>query len=111
NGTAVAITTHANGFPGSHVSAVVCDDRDSVWAGTSVGIVRVKRSEFDLVASSRSHLIDYMLLDDADGVPGTPVYLGGLSAARGAEERLWFITSGGATIVDPGSLPEAGLPL
>src|SRR5262249_25376423 len=36
-GQAVAITSSANGYPGSHVTSLIADERGAIWAGTSAG--------------------------------------------------------------------------
>ena len=110
DGRSVAITAGANGFPGSQVIAVIDDGRGAVWAGTSAGIVRVERSEFDVVARSPAHRIRYVLYDETDGLHGMPARLAAPAAARGVDGRLWFVTDGGATMVDPASLPRAQQP-
>jgi ligand-binding sensor domain-containing protein len=107
NGKSVAITMHANGLPGSHITAVIDDERGAVWAGTNAGIVRVEGHEFDIAASSPSHRVRYMLYDETDGLDGMPVRLAAPAAARSGDGRLWFVSDGGATVVDPASLGQA----
>ena len=110
NGKSVAITAGANGFPGSHVSGVIDDGRGAVWAGTNAGIVRVQRGEFDIAATSRAHSVQYVLYDETDGLRGMPGRLAAPAVARGVDGRLWFVTDGGATMVDPTTLQQAQRP-
>jgi ligand-binding sensor domain-containing protein len=105
NGQAVAVTNTANGFPGSHVTSLVGDERGAIWAGTSAGLVRLERSEFDAVAAAPTHRVRSMLYDESDGLEGMPEGLAKPAAARATDGKLWFITQGGATVVDPASLP------
>src|SRR5206468_646494 len=66
NGQAVAVTNTANGFPGSHVTSLVGDERGAFWAGTGAGLVRLERSEFDAVAAAPRHRVRLPVADVGD---------------------------------------------
>ncbi|MEQ1897073.1 MAG: two-component regulator propeller domain-containing protein [Vicinamibacterales bacterium] len=107
NGRAVAITTTANGLPGERVRSVIADARGAVWAGTGAGILRLDRSEFDAVEANPRHRVRSVLYDETDGLLGMPSGLASPSASLATDGKLWFITEGGATVVDPASLSSA----
>ena len=107
DGTSVAATSGANGFPGGGVGSIVADEPGAIWVGTRAGIVRIEREEFDLIAADARHRVKYRLYDDADGLDGMPIHLATPSAARTVDNELWFLTDGGATLVDPGASSEA----
>lgn len=107
NGTVVTVTTAANGLAGERVKSVIADERGTVWAGTSAGIIRLERSEFDAVASNPRHRIRSVLYDETDGLLGMPSGLASPSSTLATDGKLWFITEGGATVVDPATLAPA----
>ena len=106
DGTSVAATSGLNGFPGGGVVSIVADEPGALWIGTSTGIVRIEREEFDSIASDSHHRVRYRILNDADGLDGMPMHLADPSAARTVDNELWFLTDGGAALVDPDASPE-----
>jgi signal transduction histidine kinase len=108
-GKSVAATSRANGFPGGGVVSIVAEP-GAVWAGTRTGIVRIERREFDHVAASPNYKVEYKLYDDADGLDGMPIQLAFPNATRTIDNKLWFLTDGGATLVDPAALSQSRQP-
>ncbi len=98
-----------NGFPAGAVTAVIEDDERHIWAGTPSGLVRIARSEFEAPDVER-RAIPFRVYDLADGIAGLPVGVGNRSAIRASDNRLWFTTSGGLTIVDPRRLGQQRSP-
>jgi signal transduction histidine kinase/ligand-binding sensor domain-containing protein len=90
-----------NGLPGSAVSALVEDAEGDIWAGVGSGIIRFDPSEFDQLAAHPSHQIRYEMYDKSDGVAGEPSWFAAPSSHRGGDGRLWFVTGGGLTVLDP----------
>ena len=107
DGTSVAATSGANGFPGGNVGSIVADEPGALWVGTRNGIVRIERGEFDRIASNPGHRVRFRLYDDADGLDGMPLHLATPRAARTVDNELWFLTDSGATLVDPGASSKA----
>ena len=104
DGKFVAVNSSRNGFP-RVVTSLLEDEKGSLWVGTSNGILVVERSEFDKVAVSASHRVDYRLYDEGDGLPAMP-YVGRPGGVRTADGRLWFVTGNGLAVVDPPALQK-----
>jgi len=100
-GNEVLSLTRAQGFPGS-VKSIVEDKGGQFWVGIGTGIVRLEKTQF--VAAARGgdiRKLRYRFFNAADGVAGIPIAEGTCTGVRGADGRMWFVTSGGLTIVDP----------
>lgn len=96
---AVESLTRAQGFPGG-VKAIVEDASGDLWVGIGTGIIRIDEAEFSRAAAAGGRGFHYRFLNAADGLAGTPIAEGANTAVRATDGRLWFSTSGGATIVD-----------
>ncbi|HEY6509038.1 MAG TPA: two-component regulator propeller domain-containing protein [Vicinamibacterales bacterium] len=92
--------SRAQGFPGS-VKAVVEDLAGDLWVGIGSGLIRIDKTEFSRAAAAGGRGFHYRFLNVADGMAGTPIAEGSNTGVRAADGRLWFATSGGATVVDP----------
>lgn len=95
--------TRGNGFPLDNLTAVVDDEARNLWIGTSTGIMRIGRGEFDKALLDRQYKLQYTLYDRSDGIAGTPLasYSTARPATRAGDGRLWFVTGGGVTVIDP----------
>jgi len=95
--------TRRKGFPLDNLTAVIDDAEQNLWIGSNLGIMRVERGEFDKALADRQHTLQYTLYDRNDGIAGTPLasYSTGRPATRAGDGRLWFVTGGGLTVIDP----------
>jgi signal transduction histidine kinase len=100
SGEGIETITRAQGFPGS-VKAIVEDRAGDLWVGIGSGIIRVDKGEFVQAASAGGRGFHYRFVNAAEGVAGTPIAESGSPGVLAADGRLWFSTSGGATVVDP----------
>ena len=98
-GSEVVSLTRAQGFPGS-VKSIVEDRRGDLWVGIGTGIVLLEKAQFMRAAVDRSTRLRYRFFNAADGVAGIPVAEGMCTGVRAADGRMWFVTSGGVTVVD-----------
>lgn len=96
----------SHGLPGDVISGITEDEEGFLWAGLGPGIVRLHPDEVEMVANDPAHQVDLRVYDTSDGLAGPPIWLGSPSAARGTDGRLWFVTGGGLTALDPGALGE-----
>ncbi|MGE3277135.1 MAG: two-component regulator propeller domain-containing protein [Vicinamibacterales bacterium] len=103
DGVLEAITSD-NGLPAGTIRAIVGDEQDHLWIGTSEGILRLAASEFDRVLADPGRRLDFRAYNSSDGLAGAPVRPGYPNAARTADGRLWFVTGNGLTMLDPGRL-------
>jgi ligand-binding sensor domain-containing protein/two-component sensor histidine kinase len=96
--------TPAHGLPAETIRAIVGDDQDHLWIGTSGGILRLAASEFDRVLADPANRLDYRAYNSSDGLAGAPVRAGYPNSARTTDGRLWFVTGNGLTMLDPRQL-------
>ena len=99
-GGEVLSLTRAHGFPGS-VKSIVEDRRGDLWVGVGSGIIRLEKSQFVRTALAPVPRLRYRFFNAADGVAGIPIAEGTCTGVRAADGRMWFVTSGGVTVVDP----------
>jgi signal transduction histidine kinase/ligand-binding sensor domain-containing protein len=97
-----------NGAPFQNLTAIVDDESHNLWIGSGLGIVRLERDEFEKATARGASPVHYALFDRSDGIAGTPLaaYSRGRPAARSRDGRLWFVTGGGLTVIDPDVLDD-----
>ncbi|HMF94188.1 MAG TPA: two-component regulator propeller domain-containing protein [Vicinamibacterales bacterium] len=109
----VATLNSGAGLPCDAVQWLVEDDARSFWLGMRCGLVRIEGAEMDAWAVSsekRHHVTRTTVFDSADGFR---TYVGTYPAepaVKAADGRLWFISPGGVSVVDPHHLPFNTLP-
>jgi signal transduction histidine kinase/ligand-binding sensor domain-containing protein len=105
DGDRVRTVTAAHGLP-TRVRSIA-EDRDGVlWVGFGSGIARLEKSEIDRALSTPGYRIHYRLFNTADGAAGVPMTEGSRTAVLAHDNRLWFATSAGVTIIDPYQIGE-----
>jgi signal transduction histidine kinase/ligand-binding sensor domain-containing protein len=110
DGHILTLTTQ-NGLPCNTVHWMMEDDAQSVWLYLSCGLVRIGQSELDAWASHPKQTIQVAVFDSSDGVSNHR-FTGGYSplVAKSADGKLWFVQSGGVSVIDPRNLHENKLP-
>lgn len=99
-----------NGFPRGRVFAVTEDRSGALWMGVGLGVIRVEARELDAAITDRTYRIRYRLLDESDGLRGTPVIRGQPNVVRARDGALWFVTSNGLAVVDPARVTSVPRP-
>jgi signal transduction histidine kinase len=108
DGARFATLTHARGLPGNRLTAILGDDGGGLWLGTDFGFARVTPDAFDRAARTPAPSpLPFRPVDASDGLDGIPTNRGYPNAARLSDGTLWFVTSGGVTVLTPGGLHEA----
>src|SRR5262249_50099501 len=107
----IATLTSKNGLPCDTVHWTVEDDAHSFWLYTPCGLLRIARTELDAWVGDPKRMIQVTVFDSSDGVRSRAV-LGstGPLATKSSDGRLWFVSLGGVSIVDPSHLPFNNLP-
>jgi signal transduction histidine kinase/streptogramin lyase len=110
DGLILTLTTQ-NGLPCNTVHWMMEDDAQSVWLYLSCGLVRIGQSELDAWASHPKQTIQVAVFDSSDGVSNHR-FTGGYSpvVAKSADGKLWFVQSGGVSVIDPHHLPFNTVP-
>jgi signal transduction histidine kinase/ligand-binding sensor domain-containing protein len=98
----------AEGLLSDNISHVEDDGRGSLWLSTTRGICRVRKQDLLDFAAGKIHSVTPVNYGVADGLrsaqcaPGYPTSGGGTTSSDG---RLWFPTSQGLAVLDPGETP------
>ena len=96
------------GFP-LVLTAAIDDGSGDLYLGSGTGIAKVDTDNF--VEAVTSGTLAYTLYDRADGLAGFPRFYGtDRRVIRSRDNRLWFITARGLTVIDPRSLREPRTP-
>jgi len=107
----VSTLSSKNGLPCDTVHWSLEDAERSLWLYMPCGLVRIARPELDAWATDAKKTIRATVFDSSDGV-GTSASLGGYSphASKSPDGKIWFLSPGGASVVDPRHLPFNKLP-
>ncbi|MCI0744113.1 MAG: PAS domain-containing protein, partial [Verrucomicrobia subdivision 3 bacterium] len=91
------------GLPLKNVRSIIEDDLNYFWVTSDRHIVRVSRSDLHATADGRKKRPLCQVFDASDLFPGT-VFPGNRQplSARDPQGRLWFATSKGIAMIDPG---------
>jgi signal transduction histidine kinase/CheY-like chemotaxis protein/ligand-binding sensor domain-containing protein/AraC-like DNA-binding protein len=98
------------GLPARGAHTSVADELGRVWISTNRGIAVARGEQLDAFARGSVDRVDFLVLDERDGMPNAECNGGNDQAyARDFEGRLWFATQKGAVGVQPASfhLPDA----
>jgi ligand-binding sensor domain-containing protein len=96
----VRTITGAHGLP-TRVKSIAEDREGVLWVGFGSGIARLEKSEIARALAERTYRIQYRLFNTADGAAGVPMTDGSRAAVVAPDNRLWFATSAGVTVIDP----------
>jgi len=100
-----------SGIPAIDLFGSLQDNEGYLWCASAAGIIRLDSREVDAAISDRRHKIAYHVLTPVLGTAGTPwAWRGYPSIAKGRDGRLWFVTSGGVTVVDPSKVHDESVP-
>jgi signal transduction histidine kinase/ligand-binding sensor domain-containing protein len=103
----VATLTSKNGLPCDTVHWMAKDDADSVWLYMMCGLVHLTRSEIDNWVADPKRTVHATVLDGSDGVTLHSINPSNYSpeVTKSSDGRLWFVSGGGVSILDPHHLP------
>jgi signal transduction histidine kinase/ligand-binding sensor domain-containing protein len=87
------------GFP-MLLNAVIDDGAGNLYLGSRSGIVTIREDDFDGAVTTGS--FRYKLYDRSDGLAGLPLTnINNRRVIRAKDNRLWFVTARGLTVIDP----------
>ena len=104
-GNRIFCYTAKDGLLSDNVAKVV-DDGTYLWLSTTRGICRLSRrdlAEFDAGRLHKLNAEDYGVEDGLRSTQCAPTYPVAGGGARTADGRLWFTTSRGLAVLDPGA--------
>ena len=103
--------TKKNGLPGNSLSAIVEDEDGFLWLAGALGILRVSQAELERALRDPSYVMRGVTFDAGDGLRGLPRQREPFpTAARAADGKLWFATTGGVAVIDPRHWPSNAVP-
>jgi signal transduction histidine kinase/ligand-binding sensor domain-containing protein len=106
-----SMLTSRNGLPCDTVHWITEDDLNAVWLYTACGLVRIARSELEAWSRNPEMQIHPTVFDAKDGVPGHQFPTGySPMVAKSRDGRIWFIPTGGVSVIDPARLVFNTLP-
>jgi ligand-binding sensor domain-containing protein len=92
-----------NGLFHNTICEILEDDQGSVWMSCPRGVFRVKRSDLEAFARDRTRRLESFAYGKADGMASE--LCNGVAkpgAWKSKDGRLWFATSKGVSVIDPG---------
>jgi signal transduction histidine kinase/ligand-binding sensor domain-containing protein/CheY-like chemotaxis protein len=100
--------TVQSGLIGNYVHTILEGERGYLWLGGRNGISKIRKKELEDFAEGKIHRLHPVWYNEKDGMKTSWCNDGGCKSRDG---RLWFPTSMGAAVIDPGrmsnSLPSA----
>jgi ligand-binding sensor domain-containing protein/signal transduction histidine kinase len=110
NGHAATLSSK-NGLPCDVVNWTIEDEDRSLWLYTACGLVRISRSETKAWDNDPTRSIQVTVFDTSDGVRSRAAGLGiSPKAGRSPDGKIWFMTFGGVSVIDPHRLPFNKVP-
>jgi signal transduction histidine kinase/ligand-binding sensor domain-containing protein len=102
------VTENQSGIADIPVFSIMDDDHGRLWLGTSAGIVRFLKADYDAALRDPTHQLDYQLYDASDGLQGSLARSGSPNAVRSPDGRLWFVSSRGVATIQPDKVRSIG---
>jgi len=103
-GSATVYTTR-EGFPDNTVYGIVDDGLGFYWLSSNRGLFRVRIAELERLAAGRPDTVSPTVFRHHDGMPSEVCRgFGQPAGCRTRDGRLWFATSKGVAVIDPGRL-------
>src|SRR4029077_1145835 len=102
----ISTLSSKNGLPCDTVHWSLEDADGSFWLYMPCGLIRIARAQLDAWATDAKKTIKATVFDSSDGVGATAgmgAYSPGVS--KSPDGKLWFVSPGGASVVDPRPLP------
>lgn len=100
--------TAEEGLPDDMLNGVIDDQRGNLWLSGDRGVYRIPKADFAAVARGEIRRLGTVAYTAADGLPASETNGQKCqpSTCRTRDGQLWFPTSKGVLIFDPGRLPD-----
>lgn len=102
--------TAQQGLFESSIYWILEDASNNLWISSWQGIYRVNRLELEACASGQLKQVSYVKYDTSDGLPSSECNKSTPGAWKAQDGRLWFATTKGLVMIDPGHLKLNPLP-
>ncbi|MCC7243696.1 MAG: hypothetical protein IT180_17375 [Acidobacteria bacterium] len=97
--------THGHRFEG--LTAIIEDGDGHLWTAMRSGLLRVAAEDLQRHLEAPADPVPLAYLNKRDGLAGNPRWYGQRGAIRDWQNRLWFVTSRGLSVVAPGRIAPA----
>ncbi|HSH40452.1 MAG TPA: two-component regulator propeller domain-containing protein [Chthoniobacterales bacterium] len=104
---AVARITSEEGLPEDQVLGIAEDEQGSFWLSSNRGIARVPQQELADLCDGKATRVHPVVFGKADGMKSIECNSGVFpSAARLSNGEIWFPTTRGVAVINPGAMKE-----
>ena len=103
--------TPAHGLPTSTINGLLDDARGFLWLTSKQGVFRIAMTEFDAFADHKTAGVRWEHFTKKDGLPSLACQgeQNKPSLCQTADGRIWIPTLQGVGVINPATLPAAGL--
>jgi signal transduction histidine kinase/ligand-binding sensor domain-containing protein len=99
-----------SGLPENVINHILEDDFGNLWLGGMRGIYKIPRRELEKAMRDPGHSLPYRAFGFTDGLESTETNGENQpNACRSRDGRLWFPTTRGVAVVDPGDLESESM--
>jgi ligand-binding sensor domain-containing protein len=99
------------GLPEDEIHQIQLDRRGNFWISTNNGVYRIRRDDANAFADGRVTSYAWSQFGASSGMLSDECNGGAQNASLlDRQGRVWFGTASGAVVVDPDSIPAAGVP-
>jgi ligand-binding sensor domain-containing protein/signal transduction histidine kinase len=103
--------TEQDGFPSAMVYQILEDDGERLWMCDNEGVFHLGIEELNRLADGRLEALAPVRYGKGDGMRSVECNGGQQPAAwRSRDGAMWFATTNGAAVVEPGNMPVNDLP-
>lgn len=97
------------GLPFDKFFSVNFDYEQSLWIGSSRGIVRIPAEHWQAFMRGERSQVVPSIYGSTDGMVSNQINSGGPSSVRDSEGQLWFASAAGAVVIDPRNIEGHGI--
>lgn len=110
-GDSVKTITSNEGLPEEFIYTALPDDKGSLWFPSNNGVYRARTDDLYALLDGARETVPFEPFGLSDGIYSDE-FNGGYqaSALKGSDGRLWFPTTAGVVMVDPGKMPTNRVP-
>jgi ligand-binding sensor domain-containing protein/serine phosphatase RsbU (regulator of sigma subunit) len=97
--------TPQNGLPFPYPLDVKFDGQGYLWVSSSIGVVRIARSELEAVADGKKESLETQIFDRSDGLASSEC-IGAVQMYKTRDGRIWIPTMGGISVLNPNDIKK-----
>ncbi|HOO93847.1 MAG TPA: triple tyrosine motif-containing protein, partial [Opitutales bacterium] len=106
----IVTLTRASGLHSDYVYAIIPDGKDGFWMDSNRGIFRVDQQEMNAVADGTIPMLRCEVYEGRNAVKSNDKISIEYSGARSNDGKIWFPSSSGVIMIDPGKVKHESHP-